>query len=448
MKAKNITLALIVAGAIIPGLLQAQDKAPVSNRFSIKQTVDFAMQNSVQVRNALLDLQIQQQTNRQITSAAMPKLSASGNYTNYLVIPTTLLPAEIAGGTPGTFLPVQFGVPHNVTGSFDLQQVLFDGQVFVGLQARRASLDFYRRQSDVTKEQIKANVYKIYYQLVVGKQQLGAIDANIERFEKLLTDTRAIYDNGFAEKLDVDKVNVQLSNLQTEKLRIQSQLDAGLVALKFLINMPQKDSLLLTDTLSEKELKENLLDQSYNYADRPEYKLLQVAQDLGRYNIKRYKLSALPSVSAFASYSKNALRQQFNFFNDGSWFTTSVVGIGLKFNIFDGFSRKANLAKARLELEQTNNNIEQLKASIDNDVEQARLKIAAALKTVDNQKRNMDLAVQVFQSTKLKYEQGLGSNQEIYSAQTELKVAQANYYGALYDAIVARVDFLKAIGKL
>ena len=117
MKAKNITLALAVAGAIIPGFLQAQDKAPVSNRFSIKQTVDFAMQNSVQVRNALLDLQIQQQTNRQITSAALPKLSASGNYTNYLVIPTTLLPAEIAGGTPGTFLPVPFGVPHNVTGS-------------------------------------------------------------------------------------------------------------------------------------------------------------------------------------------------------------------------------------------------------------------------------------------------------------------------------------------
>lgn len=418
------------------------------NQFSVKQAADYAMQNSVAVKNALLDIKIQKEVNRQVTSAALPQVNASVSVNDYLVIPTSLLPAEVFGGTPGTYLPVQFGVKYNATGSVDLSQVLFDGQVFVGLQARKASLDFYQKQADITKEQIKANVYKIYYQIVVGRQQLGAIDANIERFEKLLNDTRAIYQNGFAEKLDVDKVNVQLNNLRTEKTRIESQLDAGTVALKFLMNMPQKDSIVLTDTLSETELKDDLLGQSYNYSDRSEYKLLQVAQQLGRYNIKRYKLSYLPTVAAFASYSKNAQRQQFNFFNDGSWFTTSIVGLSLKIPIFDGLYKQAHIRQARLELQKTNQNIEQLKASIDADVEQSRLKIASALVTVDNQKRNMDLAVQVYNTTKLKYEQGLGSNQEIYSAQSELKVAQSNYYGALFDAIIARIDYLKAAGKL
>ncbi len=418
------------------------------NQFSAKQAVDYAMQNSVPVRNALIDIKIQKEVNRQVTSAALPQVNGSISLNDYLVIPTSLLPAEIVGGTPGTYFPVQFGVKYNATGGIDLSQLLFDGQVFVGLQARRASLDFYQKQADVTKEQIKANVYKIYYQLVVGRKQLGAIDANIERFDKLLNDTRAIYQNGFAEKLDVDKVNVQLNNLRTEKVKIESQLDAGNVALKFLMNLPQKDSLVLTDTLSEQELKDNLLEQSYNYGDRSEYKLLQVAQELGRYNIRRYKLSYLPTIAAFASYSKNAQRKKFNFFNDGSWFTTSIVGLSMKIPIFDGLYKQSSIRKARLELQKTNQNIEQLKASIDADVEQARLKIGSALITVDNQKRNMDLAVQVYNATKLKYEQGLGSNQEIYAAQTELKVAQSNYYGALYDAIVARIDYLKATGKL
>ena len=418
------------------------------NQFSAKQAVDYAMQNSVPVRNALIDIKIQKEVNRQVTSAALPQVNGSISLNDYLVIPTSLLPAEIVGGTPGTYFPVQFGVKYNATGGIDLSQLLFDGQVFVGLQARRASLDFYQKQADVTKEQIKANVYKIYYQLVVGRKQLGAIDANIERFDKLLNDTRAIYQNGFAEKLDVDKVNVQLNNLRTEKVKIESQLDAGNVALKFLMNLPQKDSLVLTDTLSEQELKDNLLEQSYNYGDRSEYKLLQVAQELGRYNIRRYKLSYLPTIAAFASYSKNAQRKKFNFFNDGSWFTTSIVGLSMKIPIFDGLYKQSSIRKARLELQKTNQNIEQLKAFIDADVEQARLKIGSALITVDNQKRNMDLAVQVYNATKLKYEQGLGSNQEIYAAQTELKVAQSNYYGALYDAIVARIDYLKATGKL
>ena len=67
---------------------------------------------------------------------------------------------------------------------------------------------------------------------------------------------------------------------------------------------------------------------------------------------------------------------------------------------------------------------------------------------MDSQKKNAQLAEQVYKSTKLKYEQGLGNNQEMYNAQTELKVAQNNYYGSLYDAISAKIDYLKAAGKL
>jgi outer membrane protein len=81
-------------------------------------------------------------------------------------------------------------------------------------------------------------------------------------------------------------------------------------------------------------------------------------------------------------------------------------------------------------------------------VEQAKIKMTSALLTMDNQKKNIELAEKVFNTTKKKYEQGLGSNLEIYNAQTELKVAQTNYYSSLYDAISAKIDWLKAAGKL
>ncbi len=79
---------------------------------------------------------------------------------------------------------------------------------------------------------------------------MGTIDANIERVEKLLHDTKALYDNGFAEKLDVDKVDVTLANLRTEKVKLDNQLQNGLLGLKFLMGMPMSYELLLTDTLS------------------------------------------------------------------------------------------------------------------------------------------------------------------------------------------------------
>lgn len=444
MKSKMIKLFTVFILVLLATVVSAQK----TNSFTVQQAVDYAKQNSVQVKNALLDYQVQKQTNREITSVAYPQISASGNFNDYLVIPTSLLPAEIAGGPAGTYFPVKFGTKYNASGGFDVSQLLFDGQVFVGIIARNVALKFYEKQTEITEEMINVNVQKIYYQLVVGKKQMTSIDANIERFEKLLKDTKEIYKQGFAERLDVDKVSVQLNNLQTEKIKIQSQLDAGNAGLKFLMNMPQKDSLLLTDSITEDKIKENILADNYKYEDRKEYQFLAIAKTLNEYNVRRYKLSYLPVLSAFGNYSKNAQRQKFDFFKGGQWFTTSLVGLRLSVPIFDGFAKSARVQKAKIEVQRTNNNIEQLKSSIDNDVAQARLKITAAVVTMDNQKKNIELAEKVYNTTKIKYEQGLGNNQEIYNAQAELKIAQNNYYSALYDAIIAKIDYQKATGKL
>jgi outer membrane protein len=417
-------------------------------QFSVIQAADYGTKNAVAVKNALIDVQLQKQTNKSITANAYPQLSAGGTFNDFLVIPTSLLPAQIFGGPAGEFIPVQFGTKYNATGNVDVAQILFNGEVFVGLQARSAAMALANKTVEITAEVIKANIYKIYYQLVVSKKQLESIDANIERFQKLSKDTREIYKQGFVEKLDVDKIEVQLNNIKTEKIKIENLIETGNAGLKFLMNMPQKDILVLTDTLSDAMLKDNILDSVYDYKNRKEIQALELASDLNKYNIKRYKLGRIPTLVAFGSYQKNAQRTKFDFFAPQPWFTTAVVGLKLSAPLFDGGARNANISKARLELQKITNTLEQTKANVDFDVNAARIKMKSALLTVDNQKINIALAEKVYNSTKKKYEAGLGSNQEIYNAQAELKVAQNNYYSALYDAVIAKVDYLKAVGTL
>lgn len=443
---KKLRLQIIFILSIVCIMMHAS--AQVTHEFSVKQAIDYGTTNAIQVKNALLDIQIQRQTNREFTANAFPQISGNGSVNDFLEIPTSLIPAEIAGGPAGTYFPVKFGTKYNASGGFEASQILFDGQVFIGLKARSAAMDMAAKNAEITIEQIKANVYKIYYQLVIGKKQLTSIDANIQRFEKLLHDVKEMYKNGFAEQLSIDKVQVQLNNLQTEKIKIENQLEIGNAGLKFLINMPQQQILVLTDTLSESELKSGILDENYNYNDRKELQLLHIAATLNEYNIKRYKLSKIPSAVAFGSYTKNAMRSKFDFFGKGDWFTTALIGLRISVPVFDGNARNARIQKARLELAKVNNNIEQVKQMIDHDVSNARIKMKNALLTMDNQKQNIVLAEKVYNTTKKKYEQGLGDNQEIYTAQTELKVAQTNYYSALYDAIIAKIDYLKAAGKL
>lgn len=417
--------------------------------FTARQAVDFAMANAIAVKNALLDIEAQRQMNKQVTASALPQITGNVSLTDYLSLPTSLIPAEFFGGTPGTYEPIKFGTKYNGTYGGDLQQVLFDGQVFAGLQARKTSIDYYMKQKEVTEDQIKANVYKVYYQLVVGERQIGTIDANIGNYEKLLHDTREIYKNGFAEKLDVDKVQVQLSNLYTQRDKAQNQIDAGLEGLKFLMHVPQKDSLVLTDTLSDDEIKANILDESYSYDDRKDYQLLGLYSKLQGYNIKRYQLSRIPTLTFDANIAQNAQRETFDFFKaGGQFFTTSFISLRLSVPIFSGFAKNAEVAQARIAWQKAQNNLDQMKASIDNDVSQARLSMKSAITTMDSQKKNTDLAESVYNATKLKYEQGVGSNQEINQAEADLVTAQNSYYQALYDAIIAKVDYLQATGKL
>jgi outer membrane protein len=439
------------------------------NAFTANQCVEYAMKNSAQVKNSLLDIKIQNETNREYTAAAYPHLGASVGVNYFPNVATQVFPNFIAAATygvlekegvkdgngnsivmPGDFgyVQAQFGTKYNASAGFELTQLLFDGQVFVGLQARSTALKFSEKTAEVTQENIKANILKIYYQLVAGKDQLGALDANIARVEKLLLETKEMFKNGFVEKLDIDKLDVSLINLQTEKLKIVRSLEIGNMGLKVLMGMPVKDNLVLTDSLKESELKKDILDQNFNYSDRKDIQQLELGVRLREYNVKRYQLAKLPSIALVGQLNTQAQRNKFDFFSAQKWYPSSLIGIKISAPIFQGFSRNAQINRAKLELEQVKNNMDLVKLSVDNELERARLQFQTALTAMDYQHRNMDLAESVYKTTVKKYEQGLGSNIEITAAQTELRVAESSYFNSLYEAIVARVDLIKALGKL
>lgn len=441
---------IVIVTALFVTAAQAQEQ-PTVHAFSLADAVSYAQKNNVQVKNALLDIDIQTQTNREIAAAALPTVNTSLSGTNFLTIPTSLLPGQIFGGAAGTFIPVQFGTKYNSTYGANFNQLLFDGQVFIALQARATSLDWKKKNAALTEENIKANIYKIYYQLAASKTQLNILDANIERLQKLANDAAAMYKNGFAEKLDVDKVNVQLNNLQTEKLKANNSVTIGFMGLKMLMGMPIKDSLVLTDVINEASLSTDVLvENDFQYGVRKDFQYLSTVKKLSQYNVKRYQLSYLPTISINGSYTKNAQRTKFDFFdnNNGNWFKTSLIGLNINLPIFNGLSTVAKIKRAKLELEQVENQLSAMKNNIDNELSQAKLNYMSSVATVNFQKKNMQLAENVYSQTKKKFEAGTGSNTEISAAQADLVSAQNNFMNALYAALIAKVDLLKASGKL
>jgi outer membrane protein TolC len=463
MKRGTLSLVLLVCSGLA-SVAVAQQR----HQLTAGQAVDYAKKNNVQVKNALLDIAIQEQTNREITASAYPQINANTGLSYNPNVGVQTLPNFIAAGTYGVlakedirngsgnpipmpgdfgFIQAQFGTKFNNSIGVNLQQLLFEGQVFVGLQARDASMQFRKKAAEVTEENIKANIYKIYYQLAASKNQIIILDANIRTLQKFASDTKKLYENGFAEKLDVNRIEVQLANLNTERLKALNSINNGYLGLKVLMGMPIQDTLILTDSITYNDIRNGVLDATqYNYADRKEFQYAELGQTLGQYNVKRYRLTRFPTVALSSNY--NRIRQANTFGFGGKWFPASSIGLNINMPLFDGFARQARIKRAQLELEQTANNIEGLKMNIDREVREAINNYTNALATLDNQKRNMELADVVYNQTRLKFQKGIGSNTEVTSAQSDLQVAQNNYILSLYDAINAKIDFLKATGKL
>jgi len=428
--------------------------------------------NNVQVKNAILDIQLQEQINREVTGMAYPQISANGGSTvnpNIAVqrFPNFFAPAIIGvlqqlnvkdgegnpiqnnpNGDYG-FIEAQFGTKWNANAGVSLNQLLFDGQVFVGLQARRTLIDFKQKSAEVTMEQIKQNIAKVYYQLVISKTQLALLDTNLSFVEKNIHDTKIMYDNGFAEKLDIDKLTVQLSNLRSQKNQLINSVNNGYLGLKVLIGMPVQDQLILTDKLTDSALKDGILEaMNFDYSQRKDYQTALLGKKLNLYDMQRYQYSKIPTISLGGNYNYMAMENTFGKTIAGPWFKSSSIMLNLRIPIFTGFANNAKIAQARIKLQQAENQIEALKLSIDMDRQSAVNTFKSAITDMDYQKQNMALAEKVYQNTKKKYEVGTGSQLEIDNARVQLQAAQTNYYNALYNAVIARVDFLKATGKL
>jgi outer membrane protein TolC len=275
------------------------------------------------------------------------------------------------------------------------------------------------------------------------------LEANVARLQKIYDDTKAYNEAGFAEKIDVDRLKVQLNNLLVENEKVDRLLEISVDLLKFQMGMLISSEVKLTDTLTYNAIVEEAGNNTDFYSGRIEYSLLQTQKELYGLDVKRNQAGYLPNLAAYGSLSSQALRNEFNVFDPGKqWYASFILGAKLNLPIFDGFQKSARIQQAKLNLQKLTNDENNLKNLIDFQVKAARVSYDNGYKTLMEQKQNMELAQDVARVTQIKYKEGVGSNLEVINAETSLREAQTNYFDALYNLIIARTDLLKAEGKL
>ena len=280
--------------------------------------------------------------------------------------------------------------------------------------------------------------------VMVSKEQLSQLQANLDRVEALYRETQVLYDEGFVEKLDVERLEINRNNLNAEIGQVEALIPVSEDLLKFYMGMPVSEQLELVADLESFPLSgfTDDLSSAYDPTERLEYKVLEKQRALETLNMRRYRVDFLPNLYAFGNYAWNwqwDSEQNFSF-------ETGAAGIQINVPIFDSFQKSNQIKKAKFEVEKITQDMEQFRNNSDREYRQAVANLNNALSRLESQAANRQLAEKVYNVSRIKYTEGVGSSLEVNEAETQLKQAESLYLNSLLEYILAKLDLEKLNG--
>ena len=419
---------------------------------SLNDCIELAIENNENLKNSKLEERISKALSKEYLSIGFPQINFDGGLQYNHDVPKSLIDiSRFMPGVPeGTEQEVQFGQTYDGRVDLFVNQMIFNGSYFVGLSAARELVRLSEKLTERNEIDINESVQKAFYTVLNTKSRIDLVEANLNRLNTLLGQTKELYINGFIEKLDVDRIQVAYNNLKSEKIKADRFYKLSKEVLNFQIGLPVGTDIELTGELTEEVINNfNYNLDDFDYSKRIEYSILQTDKNLKFYDLKNNRSQYLPQIYANYNYGYNTSSSNYDlFFDSNRWKSFGTVGLKIIIPIFDGFLKRSKINQSKYKIEQVENQMMFLERSINLQINQSISNYENTKESLLISKQNLELAQNVYLATEKKYKEGVGSNLEVIDSNNSLKIAQNQYYNSLYESIIASIDIKKTLGTL
>ncbi|MDB5129958.1 TolC family protein [Mucilaginibacter sp.] len=431
-----------------PVALFAQTTADTTTSVvNLKQSIDFALRNQPQLKQANIDEQINERDIKISLSAWLPQIGTTGQYQHYFQRPAQVAAGGTGTGTGGS--QQNLAIAHNVsTLGVQASQVLYNNDVLQASRASKYSRQYYKQNTESSKIDVVTDVSKAFYDVLLSQRQLDIIKEDIVRLRRSLKDAYSRYQAGVVDKTDYKQATIALNNSLASQKQTQEAIKSKTALLKQIMGFNPDKALVLSYD-SARLQGEAVIDtnQILNYTNRIEYRLLQTQKNLLNLNVSYYRWNYLPSLSAVGGYSLAYFNDSFSKMYNTSY-PTSFAGLSLSIPIFTGGKRLQNLAKARLQVERTDLDLENSRNAINTEYAQALANYKSNYNNWVILNDNVALAKDVYKVVDLQYREGIKTYLDVIVSQADLRTAELNYYNALFQLLSSKIDLQRALGTL
>jgi len=441
---------VVLAWLWIPALGWAQRQLPATppppppGPLTLPQCLSYALAYQPLVRQARLDEDITDAANRVALSAWLPQINGTAVGQHYFGLPFTVFPDP----TTGIATPRQLGVRNVTTLGLAGTQTVYSNDV--RLFARQAPTNRLAAGQNTVNNKIAtvSDVSKAYYNVLLSQRQVDVFSADIVRLSRNYTDARARYDAGIVDKTDYLQAEISLNNSKASRKQAQEAVNANTAYLQQLMGVPAGHLLTLQyDTLQlERDAMADTVER-LDPTNRIEFQQVLTQKTLQGYTVDYYRLGFLPSVSAFSNYNSvyqaNTLRDQYQ-----QRFPNSYAGLQVALPLFTGFRRTQNLRRARLQDQRIDQDLLGTRNQITTEYATALASYKGYYESYVQSRSNLDLSRQVYTVVDIQYREGIKTYLDLLVAQTTLRTSQLNYYSALFQVLISKVELLRTLGSL
>lgn len=410
--------------------------------WSLQQCIDTAQVYNKNLQMSRNSIEIGNEKEKEAKANLIPKISLNADYKYFTDLPYQLMPQSAFGGPEGQFKEMQMGVPHNISTNIQMAVPLYNPQVYGAIQTTKIASDLSELQYKKTEEQVFFEISNLYYNAQILVEQQQFMEGNLENTKKLHENLQLLYAQQMIKKSDVSKVALQKEQLITQSHLIESNLEQVLNALKFSMGISLQQNLEIENEILNKPAGDYLVKQPVDLQIAYAQNKL-ISSELGT-----LRNSRLPAVSLYGSYGQTGFGYDEKPNDFLKFFPTSFAGLQVSVPIFNGTVTKRKINQKKIELQNSQLQIENVADQNNMLIENATRKRMVTQQTIKNTTSQINLAKNVYDEMILQQKEGTANLTEILLADNALREAQQSQVNAIIDYLKADLELKKLTGNI
>ena len=447
-------LSLICIGLASLGLVQAQEQSQSANGGALTLTLDdaieLALSDNPTVKVANLEIERYDYVRKQAIASLYPQVDASAAY--QLALRRQEMAEGLSFGGKNTF---------NVAGNVSLP--VFIPSVYRQLKMTRTQMASAVESARATRIDLVAAVRAAYYNVLLAEQSLDVLNEAVLTTQRVVDNTRSLYENGLAAEYDYITAQVQLSNLKPQVLQTKNAIDLTKLQLKMYLSIPEDVEVEVCGSLDDFRTQV-LLGEDYttDISENTTLRNLDIQRELLEHQEKLIQTTRMPTIAAFGQISyigqeRSELGGLLGGMTGGAGATTAeqskfwwqypiTIGAQISIPIFAGFKKTNQLREVRNQMMQLDIQREYAEEGIRLQVAQAINTLLTARETMLSNELTVEQATKAYEISLTRYNAGAGTILELNSSQLSLTQAQLSYSQSIYDYLSAYAQYEKALG--